>query len=127
MNCFYHPEKVAVGLCKSCGRGLCMECAADIHDGLACKGRCEERAIRINKIIDRNERVIVATNTQLRRGMIFSVIVGLLFVAFGVLSISGEKTASGIFFTAIGVVFVIRGIASYSRAARYPTLEKDAK
>ena len=104
-----------------------MECAADIQDGLACKGRCEERAIKINKIIDRNERVVVATNTQLRRGMIFSIAVGVLFAAFGVFSMVGENLTSGTFFTVLGLVFVIRGIASYSRAARYPTLDKDAK
>lgn len=28
MNCFYHPKKSAVGICKHCQRGLCIDCAA---------------------------------------------------------------------------------------------------
>jgi hypothetical protein len=27
MRCFYHHDKEAVGSCKSCGKGLCPECA----------------------------------------------------------------------------------------------------
>ena len=104
-----------------------MECAADIQDGLACKGRCEERAIRINKIIDRNERLIAVSNTQLRRQMIFMVISGLLFVALGAVMSFVSSGITGAIFIALGVVFVIRGIASYNRSARYPTLDKDTK
>ena len=27
MRCFYHQDKEAVGTCKSCGKGVCAECA----------------------------------------------------------------------------------------------------
>jgi hypothetical protein len=41
MRCFYH-EKEAVGICKSCGKGVCQDCAIDFKKGLACRGHCEE-------------------------------------------------------------------------------------
>jgi hypothetical protein len=41
VHCFYHPERVAVGTCRACGRGLCTDSLADLNSGLACRGRCE--------------------------------------------------------------------------------------
>lgn len=42
MRCFDHPDVEAVGLCKSCGKGLCVRCAHDLARGLACRDRCEQ-------------------------------------------------------------------------------------
>lgn len=42
MRCFYHPERSAVGICSSCHRGLCDECAKEIGKSYACIGNCEE-------------------------------------------------------------------------------------
>ncbi len=44
MNCFNHQDKPAVGLCQSCGKGLCEACLAELPNGLACKGSCEKQA-----------------------------------------------------------------------------------
>lgn len=41
MECFYHPATPAVGSCRSCLKGLCRACAAELDGGLACRGRCE--------------------------------------------------------------------------------------
>jgi hypothetical protein len=35
MKCYYHHEVDAVGLCKSCSKGICPECAFDVGGGLA--------------------------------------------------------------------------------------------
>jgi len=42
MRCFYHPEHNAVGICSSCHRGICIECAREIGKSLACAQKCEE-------------------------------------------------------------------------------------
>jgi hypothetical protein len=52
MRCFYHQDKEAVGLCKSCAKGVCAECAVDLGNALACRNRCEERAQSVVKIQD---------------------------------------------------------------------------
>ena len=54
MRCFYHQEKEAVGTCRSCGKGLCPECAADLTKGLACRGRCEDDVRAVIELVDRN-------------------------------------------------------------------------
>ena len=126
MNCFYHPEKPAIALCKSCGRGLCLDCAADIGDGLACMSRCEERARIINRMIDTNKQILSAANTQLRRGMVFTIVTGLLFGAFGFYLGFDRGGLPGIIFIALGLAFLIRGVLSYTRGARYPTPDQQA-
>jgi hypothetical protein len=54
MRCFYHQDKEAVGTCKACGKGVCVECAVDLGKGLACRGLCEESARAIIQLVDRN-------------------------------------------------------------------------
>ena len=54
MRCFYHQDGEAVGTCKSCGKGVCVECAVDLGKGLACRGRCEGSAQAVILLIDHN-------------------------------------------------------------------------
>ncbi len=54
MRCYYHKDKEAVGTCKSCGKGLCRDCAVDLGKGLACRGRCEPDAQAVIQLVDRN-------------------------------------------------------------------------
>lgn len=124
MNCFYHPEKTAVAICKSCQRGLCMECAADIGNGLACKGKCEEQVAKINKIIDSNPQMVSKVNASLWRNFVFLVTAGLLFVAMGTLLMTRDY-GMGAIIAALGAVFILRGVFSYTRAARFPSLDKE--
>jgi hypothetical protein len=54
MRCFYHETKEAVGMCKSCCKGLCAECAVDLSKGLACRNHCEESVKTIIDLVERN-------------------------------------------------------------------------
>ena len=57
MNCFYHPEAVAVGICKNCQRGLCPSCAAELDNGIGCRGRCEGAVLLLNDLVQRNAQM----------------------------------------------------------------------
>jgi hypothetical protein len=90
MRCFYHEDREAVGSCKSCGKGLCRECAVDLTKGLACRGHCEADAQAIIQLIDRNIQLsstssrVVQTSRGIRSGAgIFHIIMGVLFVVWG--------------------------------------------
>jgi len=44
MNCWRHRDRVAVGVCRACGKGLCAEgCAREGDDGLHCDDACGAR------------------------------------------------------------------------------------
>jgi hypothetical protein len=46
MKCFYHRERDALGICKSCLKGICDECAIGVGNSLACKERYEAEVTR---------------------------------------------------------------------------------
>jgi Flp pilus assembly protein TadB len=73
-------------------------------------------------MIDANTKVLTTANTQLRRNMVFTVVAGVLFVFLGVSF--GYHSPPGIIFVALGVAFFLRGVFSYTRAARYPAADK---
>lgn len=122
MNCFNHPDQPAVGICKSCGKGLCAGCAATLPNGLACRSACEERVTLINQIIDNNQRVIFAANAQIRSAGLFILLLGAIFclVGFLPLLISGDRTM--LFMAVLGLCFAAFGIARLmKKSQRYPT------
>lgn len=49
MNCYIHGSVSAVGVCKSCMKGLCHECAQEVEASLSCKGHCEGRVELLNR------------------------------------------------------------------------------
>lgn len=57
MRCFNHPETEAIGTCKACNKGLCLECAADLGHGLACKSAHVEAVEDLNTLVARNVRI----------------------------------------------------------------------
>ena len=123
MNCFNHPELPALGICKSCGKGLCRDCITEVPDGLACKNRCEDRVLFINRIIDSNKQALTAANNQVRSGAIFIMVTGLIFCAFGFLPyfLSGQKGT--LFMGIVGIVFLLAGIFRLGSKAKYPELK----
>ena len=41
MNCFNHQDTSAVGLCKTCNKGVCSDCANSMETGIYCKDEHE--------------------------------------------------------------------------------------
>lgn len=121
MNCFNHPDKSAVGFCKSCCKGLCPDCAAEVENGLACRNACEDRVSLINRIIDHNEKIIGSANAQMRSSALLALIFGVLICAYGFLTLRTEEDAFNWFLVAMGLVFVIYGVLRLSKKRLYPT------
>src|SRR5438093_7301260 len=120
MRCFYHQDREAVGSCKSCGKGLCPECAADIGKGLACRGRCEEDVRALVALIDRNIQLSPQTTRLLESGRktrssaaIFNLITGAVFIAWGLTDM--ERFS---FIAILGGCFLAYGLFGFFEARR---------
>lgn len=123
VNCFNHPDRVALGLCKSCGRGLCRDCLAELQDGLACKGRCEQRVTLINRIIDSNRQVLAVARSNTRSAVVLLFVMGGLFLLLALGSLLAGKVAAGLFPLAIGLAFCLLAGLRLRSKAQIPTLD----
>lgn len=122
MKCFNHEERDAVGTCKSCGKGVCRDCAVDLSKGLACRGRCEEDVARLIALIDQNVRHSAVAHNIMggARKNLFAQ--ALFFVALG-LVFAGLALAEGKLMEFPGLfalLFLIYGGYTLARCLRLP-------
>ncbi len=80
MQCYNHPQTVAVGLCKSCHKGVCHDCLVEEGYGIACKATCAEEVKALWQIIQRNKSVYQKTVGAYRRN---ALVYGLMALMFG--------------------------------------------
>ena len=114
MKCYYHQDSDAIGLCKACSKGVCVQCAIDAGGGLACRGSCEETVRSINALISGSTNRVASRLRASYFWAAFIVTLGVLFVLAPLLSgkpMSAFTTATGFVFCAFGVL-----LAFYQRA-----------
>lgn len=109
MNCFVHPERNAVGVCRNCGKGLCTECAVETTNAVACAG-CVERVNRTNEYTD---YAIQSLHTGRNANYVLVLLVGFMGLGIGLFSaILGLTEASGgvkVFMLAFAVIYMGMG------------------
>lgn len=111
MRCFYHEDREAVGTCKSCGKGLCRECAIDLTKGLACRGRCEADAQAVIQLIDRNIQISPDAARMVQRNRALNSMVGVLHIALGGLFLAwGFSDEHLKLLSILGTCFLLFGI-----------------
>ena len=89
MECFYHNNVQACGICKSCQRGICKQCASEVKNGIACKGKCEEQAIELNNLVSSSAKMqksseLIVQSVSLGSGEIFNLVLGVIFSGYGI-------------------------------------------
>ena len=109
MHCYYHPPRPAVAICTSCSRGLCSDCAADVPNATACRNRCEDEAIAIKEVMERNKTGYQkAAGLQVRNAIIY-LLMAVVVTAIGLLTLP-----SGWVMVGFGVVLLVAAALSYS-------------
>lgn len=112
MNCFYHPEVSAIGVCKHCGRGLCGQCVAVVDDTLACKDRHEEKVRAVNLLADRSAVQAKRAGAGYVRNAVFYGLVGTLFAVFGAVQLR-FLGLQAVFFMLIGLFLLYAAVANF--------------
>jgi hypothetical protein len=118
MNCFYHPDKPAVGSCKYCHRGLCIECAAIIDDVLACQHRHEDEVHKLEQLAARNLFQSRRVSSSYTRNAVFYGLVGTLFVWFGYAQYRFIGMQA-VFFMLIGLFLFYAAAANYFESRKH--------
>jgi hypothetical protein len=125
MKCFYSGAE-AVGICKSCGRGLSLAWAREYPQGLACRNRCEtdvQHWIELGdlsaKVTRLSDTIVAQQNATAVVSALFCMIAGAGFIyftgfAYG-LSLTNFMGAAFILF---GVYALIRAVARSRRGKK---------
>ena len=83
LKCWVHPDIDAIGVCKSCGKGVCKECALTIRNETYCKTCVEASEVSVGKL--KPVKPVVG-----RSGSI--TVASILFFIFGVVGFIGAIT-----------------------------------
>lgn len=118
MNCFYHPTTTAIGLCKYCQRGLCVDCAAVIDDVLACTHRHEDEVHQLEQLAARNLFQSKRVRSSYTRNAIFYGLVGVLFAWFGYIQYRFIGLQA-VFFMLIGLFLLYAATANYFESRKH--------
>lgn len=118
MNCYYHPNQPAIGICKHCQRGLCVDCAALVDDSLACKDRHEKEVHALNQTAERNLLASARTGANYRRNAWFYLLTGLVFAGFGIYQIRWLGL-QGIFLSLIGAFLLYAAVANFVESRKF--------
>lgn len=63
MNCYTHKDDSAIGICKYCYKGVCLQCAIEIKNGLVCSEVCKNNIAGVSGQSEKNRG-----NTNLKKG-----------------------------------------------------------
>jgi hypothetical protein len=118
MNCYYHPNQPAVGICKHCQRGLCTDCIAEVDDNLACKNRHEGQVRDVNKMTERNLLQTKRIGSNYRRNAIFYFLSGALFAGFGLYQYRFAGLQA-LFLIFIGLFLLYAAVANFLESRKY--------
>jgi len=113
VKCFYHSNTDAVGVCKYCQKGICINCIADLDGGIACKGKCESQVLLLSALIKRNAATYERSNAINKKGAQLFLGMGIFFLIFGFIEICSSRNllsaamplGLGIFCSSIGWVY----------------------
>jgi len=118
VNCYYHPNQPAVGICKHCQRGVCIACAADVDGSLACKDRHEEQVAGLNMLANRNLLQAKRIGSNYRRNAVFYFLSGSLFTGFGLYQYRFAGLQA-LFLIFIGLFLLYAAIANFLESRKY--------
>jgi hypothetical protein len=89
MKCFNHPGMDAVGSCKNCFKGVCVQCANDTGIGVVCSAPCEEEVKGIRAMVERNRKVYPFAAKNHFKNAIWLTAMAAVFIIFGLVSDRG--------------------------------------
>lgn len=126
MNCYRHPNVQAVGICKNCQKGLCVECAADVGNGLACRNQCEAAVLEINDIFQRTRNQYYRLGGMYMRNVWITSFLGLALCLVGVLLMvaSPRNWLAALPLVVISIFTFVGALIAYRESQKHPKPSK---
>lgn len=133
MNCFNHRSVPAIGLCKSCGKGLCADCATELVSGLACKASCKtavdehNRQVQniLSRILELEKHISRTSRNHLRSSGVITMIMGFGLLIFALWAHYEMGTFFPYFFYLFGLATLAMGFLRLRLRREYVSANVD--
>lgn len=115
MKCYTHQVD-SVGICKSCNKAVCCDCAIDTGRGLACSAACIKEVNDINIIMDQSKQMygLNSDSKMLPTGIIMCFFFAFAFIGFGIYKVLANGSTN--YFTFVmGLGFLFVAILAWHR------------
>lgn len=117
MKCFNHHDRDAFGTCKTCGKGLCLDCMKEVAGTIVCKDNpnCAETAKLVSTSYDNIK------NIYSKRTNIFTRLLGVVFLISGIVfGILGFEDLGMMF---LALIFFIMGLSMLINNRKMKSIE----
>lgn len=115
MECFTHTSSQAVGICKTCGKAVCRNCAKDAGMFITCSDTCEKEAADVHEMNQRGKKIYgIGVPKKIASGVIMWFLFAALFGGFGIFQTIKNHQPDW-FLLLFGVVSLFIGILAYKR------------
>ncbi|GLQ30891.1 hypothetical protein [Litoribrevibacter albus] len=115
MKCYKHQDIDAIGLCKSCHKGVCPECSALVGGSVACAESCQEDVAALNYMVERGKKVYKNLGKQWGPSVIINGVGGAFFLSFGIYNFG---RISSWLLIGLGAIMIVGGIMSAVQGKR---------
>lgn len=116
MKCYKHQDRDAIGLCKSCHKGVCPECSVLVGDSIACADSCQENVDTLSHITERNKEIYKSYTEKWSHSIIVYSAGGAVFISLGLYN--PGKIPSWLLIT-FGIIIIISGIIISTIRSKY--------
>jgi hypothetical protein len=117
MECFNHQEAQAVGICKSCFKAVCRNCAVELKNGLACSEECATDVNEYNQMNEKGKIIYGIGNRKSKIPATGVILWSFLSLAMWSMFIYAYVMSGNIVFETLimGIIFtVVTGFVYYS-------------
>jgi len=119
MRCFNHEDADAVAICKNCNKALCHACTADVGNGVACSGSCEDEVRALNELIRRNRTASQRTGYAYHRNAVVCVLLAFIFVYLSVDAYQSGRSSLLVVTAGSALIFFLAAFFNYSAGQKF--------
>lgn len=123
MKCFNHHDRDAFGICKTCGKALCLECMSKNSDNVVCANnlKCQMLAKQNDALVGNANKLYSKEN--IGRYKLVGIGYLLIGITFAVVCI---MTNFSIIIGSIAVIFIMLGVISLKNTSRLVATDEDS-
>jgi len=117
MECINHSSVQAIGVCRACGKPICIDCASQLASGTVCKESCDSQLSDVYPGISTPLSNSKPTNLQIKLSRIVVAMFCLAIIALVFPAVFAEKPILG--FVILGIIILSYSAMRYLRKWRH--------